>query len=118
MHRIKIAFFCRVCGEAYLAKLAQSMYKKSNLQDIISECYQYEFSKDIDSEHPDNVCKNCHNKLKSCKDKHTQKNLEQNIEFNPNISLPGDLLKGSLPCFSDGACKVCLLKVNDPDESV
>ena len=124
VHMKKLDFFCRVCGEADLTKPVNSMVKKSNIGDLIFECYQSDFSEDNDSEHPDKVCKSCYSKLKNWKvqkkkfDKNKKRNLENNIEFDPKITLPCDLTQGYLPCSSDGTCKVCSIKVKDPNENI
>ena len=89
VHMKKLDFFCRVCGEANLTRPVHYMVKKSNLEDLIIECYQSDFSEDTESEHPDKVCKSCYSKLKNWKtqkkkfDKNKKRNLENNIEFDP-----------------------------------
>ena len=97
---------------------------KSSMKNLVREYFDEDFEEDVETEHPDKICRGCYNKLKWWEgqkkkfDKHKKWNLEQNIQFNPQSTLPDNLQLGHLPCTSDGNCKVCKLEIVDPNENI
>jgi hypothetical protein len=127
LHRRKLSFFCRICAEVMKSpgrKGDRVRVTKSSREDIVREYYNEDFEADVETEHPENICKSCANKLKWWKDqkkkfdKNKKYNLEHNIQFNQKRTLPENLQSGHLPCSHDGNCKVCKLEIVDPNENV
>ena len=125
LHKSKLSFFCRICGEKMKSPSQRGdRVLKSTTEDMVMGYYNDDFKADNESEHPDKVCSTCYYKLKGWKeqkkkyDKHKKRNLENNIQFQPNCSLPDNLQLGHLPCSSDGNCKVCKNEIYDSIQNV
>ena len=121
MHRWKLQFFCRICAESTLDKNIK--YPKDSLKDVVLEYYNAGFAEDTEFDHPSKICDSCYKKLLRWKekkkkfDKNKKRNEEKGITFNDRAPLPESLETGTLPCSSDGTCKVCKLEIVDPNEN-
>ena len=119
MHKRKLQFFCRICGEF---GLNQKLLSKGVVEEFAHEYYKIDFKEDDESKHSDKVCTTCYHKLRSWKekkskfDKHKKRNLANNLQFDLKTNLPDSLV--SLPCSPIGDCRVCNLEINDPNDNI
>ena len=120
VHKRKLAFFCRICGEAFIDG-KKIRCKKDKAEKFVIEYYESGFQSDNEDDHPDQVCQTCFSKLKWWSeqkkkfDKHRKRNEEKNLHFELKSGLPETLEKGNLKCVPGEDCKVCSLEVDNPD---
>ena len=127
LHKQKLPYFCRICGEAVLKLDVMLMKKKESAEKFVTRYYGHGFEGDNVNEHPSKVCIKCYNKLKWWSenkakfDKNKKRNEEKGLTYETKCSVPDTLEKGKLACLLSSGCKVCsfeqFIEVKLPDSN-